>query len=132
MSMAKKVTKKTKTVKKKKKTTLEKLDTQLTAYGHQASAIARRAGARDLVAQCRKHSQMIVASMVNIIKNGNDRDKIQAAKLLLDRGYGKAPITVVQTQKLSDKQLRAAVEAIRLKRASAAFEAPEPLKKKAQ
>lgn len=44
----------------------------------------------ELVAACRSHAPEIVSTLSKILKDGKKNEKVRAAEVLLERGYGKA------------------------------------------
>lgn len=48
---------------------------------------------RELAELCRQHGPAAVATLLQVMQGGEPSDQIAACKVLLDRGYGRAPET---------------------------------------
>lgn len=66
----------------------------------------------DLAFAARERAPLAIERLTRIVAHGDDRDAINAAKILLDRGYGRAPIQIDVTQGLKGDSLIAVAEAI--------------------
>lgn len=59
----------------------------------------------DLAYECRAATPLVLARLLSIIKDGDDRDAINACREVLNRGYGKAPITIDITHGLKNEDI---------------------------
>jgi hypothetical protein len=64
----------------------------------------------ELIELCRQHTPAVIKRLSEIVKNGEERAAVAAAKELLDRGYGKAKQVVEVSRQdvktMSDEELR--------------------------
>jgi hypothetical protein len=51
--------------------------------------------ARDIQERAPEHGSTAIATLAQILKSRNERVRVGAATILLDRGYGRAPQTIV-------------------------------------
>lgn len=65
--------------------------------------IAKSADKTDLASKIREHTDQIIAILLTILKSsGSDSARVQAASMLLDRGYGKVPLADKQEPPQND------------------------------
>ena len=87
---------------------------------------------KGIAAIARQHTDRAVEVLVNAMGSDDERVQIAAAKEILDRGYGKAPVFTADLTKrlddLDDDALDAAIDAIRdaLRNGSAAGDGARP------
>lgn len=106
------------------KSTLEKAAQSLHSPSKRASKASQSRSSVDLAFQARKLAPLALRRLESILKAGSDRDAIQAARTVLNRGYGREPIQVDVAHGLKGDQLFAVAEAIISRRKAAQLEAP--------
>lgn len=79
-----------------------------------------------LVAQCRREAGEALRTIIKIMKDpaAKPQERLKAAELILDRGYGKAPERIEVVRALSDEQLKALAHALVQEEAPALIAAP--------
>ena len=67
---------------------------------------------REFALQARKLTPLVIERFQQIILNGKDADAIKAGQAILDRAYGRAPVTVDVTHGLEGEALQEVARAI--------------------
>jgi hypothetical protein len=103
----------------------EKLDLLAQQAGGEAARRVRKLAGISLVAQCRQYISALLPVLLDIAVNGEDRDRLRAIEILLDRGYGKAPQIVNIVQSVDSETLQQIASAIIQKRELAPASTPQ-------
>jgi hypothetical protein len=103
----------------------EKLDLLAQQAGGEAARRVRKLAGISLVAQCRQYISVLLPVLLDIAVNGEDRDRLRAIEILLDRGYGKAPQIVNIVQSVDSETLQQIASAIIQKRELAPASTPQ-------
>ena len=104
---------------------IDKLDRLTEQANSEAAKRVRRLAGISLVAQCRQYISILLPVIFDIALNGEDKDRLKAIEMLLDRGYGKAPQIVNIVQSLDDATLQKVAAAIIDKRQLAPKSTPQ-------
>ena len=85
--------------------------------GNTANATGRRTIQRHVSELARRYTTESIECLVGIMRQRKDlRSAVRAAEVILDRGYGKSPVTVDVVHSLNDKELEETAHRILEKR----------------
>lgn len=91
---------------------------QRTQSGHFRKGVSGNPGGRpkaltSVTDEARTHTALAISTLVEILKNGNQRARVAAAKEILDRGWGR-PIQAVDLSNEGAEPLKVVVNLIKL------------------